>query len=297
MVYTNTLRLAMIVKTRQVNRMSQQHHVDRQLNTEPRGLLNPKTSKPPFDLTWYAPQPALAYFVEFYWVVTWDLRGQPPHQQENLPHPTVHLVIEAGRSGVFGVMEGKFSRLLEGKGRVFAVKFRPGGFYPFVQTPLTAFTNHTHSLHHLFGAAGDQLEAAVLAEPDVPAQIDHVERFLCGRLPDPDPAVETINTIIDQIRTDRTICKVDDLVGRAGMSKRTLQRLFRQYVGVSPKWVIQRYRLHEAADQLAAGHTLNLAHLAAELGYFDQAHFIKDFKAMVGKTPAEFARAGENSAP
>lgn len=49
---------------------------------------------------------------------------------------------------------------------------------------------------------------------------------------------------------DRRIVKAEDLVARYGMNKRTLQRLFSKYVGVSPKWVIQRYRLHEAAERL-----------------------------------------------
>jgi AraC-like DNA-binding protein len=74
------------------------------------------------------------------------------------------------------------------------------------------------------------------------------------------------------------------------LTTRTLQRLFATYVGVSPKWVIQRYRLHEAAEQLAADPSINQASLAAELGYSDQAHFVRDFKRIVGMTPAAYAK-------
>ena len=59
---------------------------------------------------------------------------------------------------------------------------------------------------------------------------------------------------------------------------------------MSPKWVIRRYRLHEALERVNAGHRVDWAALAAELGYFDQAHFIRDFKALVGRTPAEYGR-------
>jgi AraC-like DNA-binding protein len=79
------------------------------------------------------------------------------------------------------------------------------------------------------------------------------------------------------------------LIGRYGLGVRALQRLFREYVGVTPKWVIQRYRLFEAAERLSAGDA-DGAVLAHALGYFDQAHFIRDFKAMVGKPPLAFAR-------
>ena len=76
---------------------------------------------------------------------------------------------------------------------------------------------------------------------------------------------------------------------RFGLSARSLQRLFRRYVGVGPKWVLQRYRLHEAAERIADGEGGDWAAFALELGYFDQAHFIKDFKALVGCSPAEYA--------
>ena len=74
------------------------------------------------------------------------------------------------------------------------------------------------------------------------------------------------------------------------MNTRALQRLFAKYVGVSPKWVIQRYRLHEAAEQLASGAPISHSELALTLGYSDQAHFTRDFKAMVGTSPAAYAR-------
>lgn len=72
------------------------------------------------------------------------------------------------------------------------------------------------------------------------------------------------------------------------MSTRTLQRLFRRHVGVGPKWVLGRYRLHAAAEQLAAGERHDWTTLALDLGYFDHAHFIRDFSAVAGRSPAEY---------
>ena len=88
---------------------------------------------------------------------------------------------------------------------------------------------------------------------------------------------------------------MQDLVDRYGLNKRMLQRLFARYVGVSPKWVIQRYRLNEAAEQLANGESINQAELALNLGYSDQAHFIRDFKSIVGVSPAAYARAARQN--
>jgi AraC-like DNA-binding protein len=69
-----------------------------------------------------------------------------------------------------------------------------------------------------------------------------------------------------------------------------LQRWFNEYVGVGPKWVINRYRLHEAIERLAGDLPVDWTQLALELGYFDQAHFIRDFKALVGVPPAAYVR-------
>ena len=88
---------------------------------------------------------------------------------------------------------------------------------------------------------------------------------------------------------ERDILKVQDLVDRYEIDMRTLQRLFARYVGVRPKWVIQRHRLHEAAEQLAASATISQSELALSLGYSDQAHFVRDFKSIVGVSPAVYA--------
>ena len=103
-----------------------------------------------------------------------------------------------------------------------------------------------------------------------------------------DPRVDEIVALHAAMLTDPTITRVEDLCALAGCSKRTLQRLFREYVGVTPKWVLQRIRLHEAAERMADGEG-DWAAMALDLGYFDQAHFIKAFKAVVGRSPADYA--------
>jgi len=74
------------------------------------------------------------------------------------------------------------------------------------------------------------------------------------------------------------------------MVKRSLQLLFNDYVGISPKWVILRYRLHELIERCHSGAPLDWSQLAVDLGYFDQAHLINDFKSVVGYTPTEYKK-------
>src|SRR5262249_50421986 len=140
------------------------------------------------------------------------------------------------------------------------------------------------------GAAGTEYERRVLACANVDEMIGCAEQFLRARLPPPDEHVALINIVVDQIAADRTITRVAEIADRIGVNQRTLQRLFGRYVGVGPKWVIQRYRLLEATDQLAHNANIDLPGLAQALGYFDQAHFINDFRATVGSTPAEYTQ-------
>jgi AraC-like DNA-binding protein len=258
----------------------------------PRGVLKSAAATPQcYRHARYHPSPDLEPYVEHYWSVQWDLRGLEPQRAETLPHPSVHMIFERPVGGrIAGVTRGKFSRLLEGEGGVFAVKFKPGGFYPLVRVPMSTFTDTTVSLREVFGADGTALDRAVLSEDEDASRITVVENFLRRRRPDPDENVGRIAEIVHAVAGDRKISKVEHLVDRYGMNKRMLQRLFAKYVGVSPKWVIQRYRLHEAAEQLAADPPISQAALASDLGYSDQAHFVRDFKTVVGTSPATYAK-------
>jgi transcriptional regulator GlxA family with amidase domain len=135
------------------------------------------------------------------------------------------------------------------------------------------------------------LEALRLPSDNEREGVERAEQFLRARLPPRDDTVARVQRLIASIAENPELTTVDALVASCGLGKRALQRLFSQYVGVGPKWVIRRFRLHEAAEQLEHGRAPNLAALAASLGYFDQAHFIKDFKALVGKAPADYVRS------
>jgi AraC-like DNA-binding protein len=129
------------------------------------------------------------------------------------------------------------------------------------------------------------------AAPGADELVALVQAFLRERLPPPDPQVELVGRIVAALLHDRTISRVDDATERFNINPRTLQRLFQRYVGVSPKWVLRRYRLHEAAAALAREQHRPWAEVAAELGYYDQSHFIRDFTAAVGLTPVAYAQA------
>jgi AraC-like DNA-binding protein len=255
-----------------------------------RGILQHAPGPGMFRHVRVAPPAVVAGIVQHFWIVQWDLRECEPQVAETLPHPNVHLVIEPGQTQIHGIRTGRFTRTLEGRGGVFGVKFRPGGFRPLLQRSVSTLRNRLLPLCDVFDAAAASLEDEVFAQQDDDHMIAVVERFLAARLPLGDPTVERVAEIVHDIGADRGITAVEHLVDRWRLSKRPLQRLFNEYVGVGPKWVINRYRLHEAIERLAVQVPVNWAELALELGYFDQAHFIRDFKTLVGRSPGDYIR-------
>jgi AraC-like DNA-binding protein len=243
---------------------------------------------------------ALAPFVERYWSVSWDRTGQPPFRSEVLSHPAVNLSVEEGSQPRFGtalpavLVHGPVTRRavvdLVGTGRVTAAKFRPGGWVAFAGRQ--GGRNSIAPLDPAIGLDPVRLLADLLAEADDDARVAVLDAALAPLAPEPAQAYLDLCALVHAMSEDRSVVRVEQAAALGAMSTRSLQRLFRTYVGISPKAVLARYRLQDAAAAIDAGDVTDLATLAAELGWFDQAHFSRDFRSVVGVTPSAYlARA------
>ena len=132
------------------------------------------------------------------------------------------------------------------------------------------------------------VEAETLAAEDDAHAFGILEHWLRARRRTDDDQVSLAVAIVDRITHDPEVTTVARLADAAGLGPRALQRLFRDHVGASPKWIIRRHRLQEAAVRIERGEASTLAEIAAELNYTDQAHLAHDFKRVTGKTPREF---------
>lgn len=263
------------------------------------GILRPEVQDALVSRGRVEPHADLATWVEHYWTVAWDLADHDAFRAEVVSHPSVHVTVESGtvpRFGselpvglVHGVITRKFSVDISGTGRVFGVKFRPGGFGAFTGADVGAWTDRILPLATAFEGASSELVEQVLAEPSDEGRAEILDVLLLSRLPDRDLRYEEVLAIVGDLRDDSDLTTVDAVARRHGFSERTLQRIFRRYVGVGPKWVLQRYRLHDAVDLIDAGESDDLAGLAVRLGWFDQAHFTREFTALVGQSPAAYA--------
>lgn len=268
------------------------------------GILDPGAAARAFSLVRVPPAEDLAALVERHWVLDWELPPGTSFTQVVVPHPCVNLVVEADGTDVHGIPTGLFERTLTGRGIVVGTKFRPGGFRPLFGRSMTGMRGVSAPVVTLLGPAvrGLELEHGgreilATARRDPAAAVREVERALRAlpALADaarrPDPRLAQVDQVFRAILSGGAdLTRVMDLAGAVGLSRRGLERLLRDYVGVSPKWVLQRHRVHLAAELLATRPDRELATLAVELGYFDQAHFARDFAAALGAPPAAYAQ-------
>jgi AraC-like DNA-binding protein len=170
---------------------------------------------------------------------------------------------------------------------VLLAMFTPVGAYTFVRSPLHELAGFTVSLDELVGSPeelrrlSEQLSAAINHRQRVVL----VEQFLLARLSvsDTDPLITAAVAWLEQGTTGQ---RMDDLTRYIGLSQSALERRFRRIVGVSPKKYASLMRLRRAVRLQATG--VDLTTVAHSAGYFDQSHFIKDFRRATGSAPSFF---------
>ncbi|NNH75705.1 AraC family transcriptional regulator [Nocardia uniformis] len=263
-----------------------------------KGILRPREQLRTFTHSRLSAGPAVNRYVEWYWAVRWDRRGLPTYRSEILSYPAVNLTFERepDHTGGFitGVTTTKYIRELHGEGETFGVKFRAGGFGAFTGLDVGAIRDTAVELTEVLPEAVGLTEQ-VLAAATLEERRAIVESFLADvaqhRAISDDTAYRLVLDIVTAMEHDPDLTRVDQVTDRFDIPVRSLQRLFRRYVGAGPKWVLRRYRLQDGAHLLAEGRTTDLADLAVELGYFDQAHFSREFASEIGMPPLEYARS------
>jgi AraC-like DNA-binding protein len=286
----------------------------RQIQDDSRGILDPWLLRQRVAFARYPPTPALDGLVDRFWAVRWDLPDGTAHRQEVLTHPSVNLSVgtpdaRTGRTApeakVTGVATDLVDRELAGRGWTVAAMTTVGGFGAFVDEPVSSLVGRAVDVDAVPGLDGGALVGAVTGaggatgDPDdggrEPARVAVLARSLEELVDAADPSrvgqAREVAAVARIAETDREVRRLDDLAARAGVTPRALQRLFARHAGVSPTWVLRRYRLLEAAEAVRAGERVVWADVASALGYADQAHLVREFRAALGRTPEAYARA------
>lgn len=244
----------------------------------------------------YAPPAELDDVVRRYWVPVWSLPPGETSVQRVLQYPVCQVVVGPEYAWLVGPRRGLSTQTLTGSGWVVGAMLQPATGGLLTPEPIAELRDGIRELDEVSSVDVDALVPALRsAMSDDPGDPQRRLRACVilgealGALLPVDEEGLLVNAIVDYVEHDSAVQRVSQVCERFGVAERTLQRILARRVGLSPKWLIQRRRLHEVAGRLRAAERVDLARLATDLGYADQAHLTRDFRTVTGVTPGAFA--------
>ncbi|RYG19728.1 MAG: AraC family transcriptional regulator [Chitinophagaceae bacterium] len=255
------------------------------------------------DYQTFEPSTPLNSFVKCYWTLHAP-KENTREKQRIVPDGCMEMIFHYGdlykqydtngkhiiqpRCFVFGQITTTLEIEPTGDTRIFAVRFQPDGFTPFSSLPLKAIENRAVPLHEFFSEEAEELEIKIVNAPTTTHRIQLVESFLMERLVSPQAIDRIINSSVKTILDSKGKLSVTALTEATTITRRQLERRFSTIIGLSPKQLAKIIRLQSAITLMLNNDFENLTSLAYDSDYFDQAHFIKDFKEFTGVSPTKF---------
>lgn len=265
---------------------------DRLSDVERAHLVDPADDS--YRIARFAPTPTMSALVRRYWIPVWSVPGGGVRAQQVLQYPCALIVISDRYARFYGIATGLSRTELEGTGWACGVMLQPATGHLLTGVPMHRFRDTYVALPDVL-PGGDALVARVRATlaPD-PADAERqraaaalIEEALASLLPIGAEA-ERVNDVVAYVEGKPDLVRVAGLVEAFATTERSLQRLTGRWLGLTPRWLVQRRRLHEAAERLRQ-QDVDLSRVALDLGYADQAHFNRDWRKVTGMTPGQFA--------
>jgi AraC-like DNA-binding protein len=251
----------------------------------------------------FAPARELSAFVKCYWTLE-SAKEKTPARNTIIPDGCLKLIFHYGdpyrhfpKSGesitlprcfLIGQLTKPYEVEPTGETGTFFVCFHPNGFLPFTTIPIKEMENTAIPLEKLFGKEGQEIEQAILNAKSTSERINRIETFLGNRLTHAETIDYLVKSTVETILTAHGKFPVNTLSKQNNINRRQLVRKFSSAIGLSPKQLSKIVRIQATLKTLLTKDVTTLTDLAYENEYFDQSHFIKDFKEFTGLTPKEF---------
>jgi AraC-like DNA-binding protein len=249
------------------------------------------------------PNSDLATLVKCYWTLE-SPKEKTPKKNTIVPDGCMKMIFHYGdlykhypengnsiflpRCFVIGQLTKPYEVEPTGETGTFFVCFHPNGFLPLATFPIREMENTAVPLEKLFGKDGPEIEQQILHADTTSERIKRIEKFLFNRLTDTATIDHIVKSTVETILTANGQLSVDELSKQYNINRRQLVRKFSLAIGLSPKQLSKTIRLQTTLKAMLNRKITNLTNLAHESEYYDQAHFIKDFKEFTGLTPKEF---------
>lgn len=267
---------------------------DNSVAAEPAHLLDP-AHRAAIHMSRPATSAEFAGLVRRFWIPVWQVPNGEVYTQRVLQYPVCLLVVTADYARFYGPATGLAGTPLSGDGWAAGVMFEPAAGALLTGGHVSQWTDTHAELAEVFGRRGEDLAAHIrtaMSSDPVAAQaqsavVDGYHDFLRRHLPVDEQGL-LVNEVVAHVEDNPEVTRVADVCAHFGIGERSLQRLIRHRVGLTPKWLVRRRRIQDATWRLRTGAT-TIAAVAADLGYADEAHLSRDFRRVTGMTPGAFA--------
>lgn len=234
----------------------------------------------------------LARFVDFFWLTEGYVQ---PHAAERvLPTGCADLILSLNEHQKADIIAGARSRAIvidTSRSLSFiGVRFKPGGAYPFLGLPAGELQDIAVDPTVIWGSAARTLREQLLEGGPPEERLRIVERFLLERLDKSRDRHPAVQYAIETIGACRGATSIASIVDRTGLSARRFIAAFREEVGLAPKVFCRLARFRRVIGELRTAESVDWADVAVDCGYFDQPHFIHDFRAFAGVSPSAYLR-------
>lgn len=204
-------------------------------------------------------------------------RYHPNHQIEIQP-----LALVAGQMRHYAMLQPT------GRVKLFGIRFHPGGAFPFLHLPLNELTDQIVSLNSVWHNLSSELAERMHAARSTCARITFMETVLLARLAQQHQTDPLVNAVVNRIIQRNGLVAIEPLQKNLGISGRQLERKFQTFIGLTPKFLCRILRFQKVFRAVEYPEAATWSHVALECGYYDQAHFIHDFKAFTGQNPSAY---------
>lgn len=251
----------------------------------------------------FEPNSDLAPFVKCYWTLE-SPKEKTPARNTIVPDGCMKLIFHYGdlyrhypKNGnsetlpkcfLIGQLTQPYEVEPTGETGTFFVCFHPNGFLPFTNTPIREMENTAVPLNEIFGTDGQEIGHKILNAHSTSERINLIQAFLTDRLTDTKTVDHIVKSTVETILTANGQVSVTELSKQNNINRRQLVRKFSSVIGLSPKQLSKTIRIQATLKALLTKEVTSFTELAYQNEYFDQAHFIKDFKEFTGLTPKEF---------
>ncbi len=250
------------------------------------------------------PSPILADFVKLIWIMEYNFSGELPPPERIMTDGIVELVFHFGepfntyyydntkekQPNSFFIAQLNKHILIqpEGKAGIISVRFYPWGAYHFFDIPVKAFGDKTTNIEHIWGKEAFEIEEEICSAQNNKERVKLVENFLVKKLIENHKVDFMPDKILRYIQKTKGQLPLKTLLSNTGITERTLERKFLSSVGVTPKQFSRITRFLNTCSFLEKHKAKSLTQITYECGYYDQAHFIREFKEFAGITPKEY---------